>query len=441
MKRDSNCIMNDGSDEDSVDGIRAIPEGQNPPSWYSRLSTERSSLVLLVISAASYSMMGCFVKLLTATSDMSAIEIVFVRAVVQMFVVVTAMFFFTIPVPKPTRITDMEVQQSITTDYQDEPLIKHPLGLTKEIAQLCIIRGICGGSGFCLYFYTISVLPLGDAITILSLSPVVTVMIAPVILKEPMTKVHLGSAVLSVLGSICLARPPFLFGNSGVDETIGDNETTSTTAAMWGYLSGVLGACTGAGVYVLLRKAGKKGVHTLNLLFSWCVAGLFFSTVILIMNGSFVWPTSSQTWLYLLGSCLFGMMAHFILNFSARLAPAGIASIIRSSGIIWSYVLEVLVFHQVPQAWTIFGVGLVLASLGVIALEKHQEATAQQPHEHVPLATSEEEAEEMDNSLQLQPLRNSKLHHSADGIIDNDHHLHHRRNGSLEDDDDIQFKP
>ncbi|KAG7356743.1 EamA-like transporter family protein [Nitzschia inconspicua] len=367
--------------------------GEEQPSWLKRLSTENTSLLLLVISAASYSIMGCFVKLLTTTSDMSPIEIVFVRAFVQMLVVVTAMLFFTIPVPKQTKKSNTELQESTETPAQFEihvePLINHPFGLTKEIALLCIIRGICGGSGFCLYFYTISVLPLGDAVTILSLNPVITIMIAPIILKEPLTRTHLISAILSVTGSIFLARPPFLFERLG----LADDEDMDTTATpvKWGYLTGVLGACTGAGVYIIIRKAGKKGVHTLNLLFS---------------------------------CCLFGMTAHFILNFAARLAPAGVASIIRSSGIIWSYLLEVLVFHQVPEALTIFGVGLIMISLGYIAFEKHQESV-QQSNPHIPLASSEEDVEEDSSGLQLPVIGTSLPEDRLDGLTDTNN-LHHR---------------
>jgi len=157
-----------------------------------------------------------------------------------------------------------------------------------------------------------------------------------------------------------------------------------------------------------MRKAGKKGVHTLNLLFSWCVFGLLFSTTILIVQGNFAWPSNTTTWMYILVSCIFGTMAHFLMNYAARMAPAGLASIIRSSGIIWSYLLEVVVFHQVPNAWTLLGVGLILSSLGVIAMEKHQEAQRQQKQQQQRMA-AEENANDTDDDgkhcvVQLQIL-------------------------------------
>lgn len=422
-------------------------ENKDLSPWYSRISTENSSLLLLTLSAASYSFMGCFVKLLTTTHEMPAIEIVFIRAVVQISVVVIAMFFVTIPVPIDSRgwtFFDVETQhqESAATLYHQQPIIKHPFGLSREIAVLCVIRGVCGASGFCLYFYTISALPLGDAVTLLSLNPVITVMIAPFILDEPLTKTTLISAALSILGSVFLAQPPFLFGTAAMssEEFNGEIDLTITAPPVkWGYLTGVLGACTGAGVYVLLRKAGKKGVHTLNLLFSWCIFGLLFSSIILVMSGTFVWPSSRRTWIYLALSCAFGLTAHFILNFAARLAPAGIASITRSSGIVWSYMLEMLVFHEVLHAWTIFGVGLVMISLAIIALHKHRETTQEQSHPHIPLATSEEDTEDHGSILQLQVLGDSK-DNAISRVVDTEK-LHHRRNlsatshGSLDDEE------
>ena len=83
-----------------------------------------------------------------------------------------------------------------------------------------------------------------------------------------------------------------------------------------------------------------------------------------------------------------------------------------------------------------------MISLGVIAFEKQQEAS-QSSYSHVPLATSEEEAEELGSSLQLQSFESSKPKQAAIELIDRDHHLHHRRipsaerHESLDDDDDI----
>jgi drug/metabolite transporter (DMT)-like permease len=352
--------------------------------------------------------MGCFVKLATTSDEtqvIPSIEIVFFRAVFQGIIVTISMFLFTTTI---TTTSGLE---------EEETLIKHPFGLTKEVIKIVIIRGMCGGCGFCLYFYTISKLPLGDAVTLLSLNPIFTLLIASIVLHEPMTKSHIFASLSSFVGSVFLARPSFLFGHHDDDVTTTTQPSALSSEFQWGYITGILGACSGAGVFILIRKAGKHGVHTLNLLFSWCIFGLLFSSLILLINGKFTWPRTTKTWIYIFISCCFGTVAHFLLNYGGRLAPAGIASIMRSSGIIWSYLIEVLIFHEIPQGWTIIGVCLILTSLGVVAVEKHQETRYQQQYRHQRLENiddddSDDENNEGDNkgnngTLQLQTFHSS----------------------------------
>jgi drug/metabolite transporter (DMT)-like permease len=298
--------------------------------------------------------MACFVKLATA-SGLPSSELVFLRAVFQGSLVVLALFWYTDP-----------------NVGENDLLIVRPFG-SKTVRLVVIARGVVGGLGFLLYYHTYSVLPLGDAVTILSLSPVITIPAAAVFLKEKIRISHIFATVASLVGSILLARPSFLFGR---DESNNNNQPDHSST---GYLTGILGACCGATVYILMRRAGKEGVHTLQLLFSWCIFGFLYSFAFGLLlpmavglGNPFVVPPTQSSWMYVSGVCVFGSMGHFLLNYAGRYAPAGLGSIVRSSGIMWSYLLEVLVFHQVPQKSTILGVSLILVSLVTIAIEKHQ---------------------------------------------------------------------
>lgn len=53
---------------------------------------------------------------------------------------------------------------------------------------------------FLLYYFTISVLPLGDATTLLSLNPVITVLAASLFLSERIRFSHTIAAIGSVIG-------------------------------------------------------------------------------------------------------------------------------------------------------------------------------------------------------------------------------------------------
>ena len=324
---------------------RLVLVGQ--PRW---LSSEAYSLCILALSAVLVSTMAAFVKLASATGIPST-ELVFLRALFQGAWVVVAM---------------MHYRDVVHTNI---PLIRMPFG-GRRVRAVVVTRGAFGGVGLLLYYYTMSVLPLGDAMTLLSLSPVITVWAAALVLKEPVRLSHVAAGVGSVVGCVLIAQPSFLFRR----------QSSSSTYSYMGYITGLLGSCVSTAVFILIRLAGLEGVHTLQLLFSWVCFGTFYSLLLGVLRPAlslgghpFLWPASATAVLYVLGACVFGSMGHFLMNYAARHAPAGLSSILRSSSILWSYGLEVIIFHQVPARWTVVGASLIVLSLATIALEKHLE--------------------------------------------------------------------
>jgi drug/metabolite transporter (DMT)-like permease len=261
-----------------------------------------------------------------------------------------------------------------------------------------LTRGCVGGLGFVLYFYTISVLPLGDAVTLLSMYPIITIFFARIFLGEIARTTHILAAVASVTGAILIARPRFLFGS--VDN--GPLPDAGGGIPWLGYMTAALGSCTGSAVFILIRKAGTVGAHTLQLLFSWVCFGTIFSLAFGILqskhdDGEWRLPPSRTSWMYVMCLCCIGSAAHFLMNYAGRLAPAGLASVTRSSGLMWAYMFEVLIFREVPKASTIVGVVLIAMSLVAITLQKvrDERLASAVTKEKVPIVEqdSDEEAE------------------------------------------------
>jgi len=343
------------------------PTIDRPSLWrLSMLSSESYGLVLLLISAILYSIMACFVKLSTS-SGFSAFELVSIRVLFQMPLIVLGMCWYKDP-------------NAPTGSAANDKLIRRPFGSSATARSIVIARGFFGSFGLFTYYYTVSVLPLGDATTMLSMSPIITVVAASIFLNETMQISHVIAAVLGLLGSILLAQPTFLFGRHD-DDNNNENDNNSI-----GYLTGFLGACIGASVFILVRKAGKVGVHTLQLLFSWCFFSIIYCLILGIMTIVFrspddhdnsatksflAVPKTRRSWMYVLGVCIAGTVGHFLLNYAGMLAPAGIGSMTRLSGMMWSYLLEIYVFHQLPQFRTVLGFSFILLSLVLIAVEKH----------------------------------------------------------------------
>jgi len=328
------------------------------------LSTESYALVLLLISAMLYSVMASFVKVVSA-AGIPATELVFIRAVFQSCLVVTGLVF--------SREKD-----------SGRRMIWAPVGRSKRIVRVVLARGAIGGFGFVLYYFTIKSIPLGDAITLLSLTPLMTVFLARFTLGEPIQIPQLLATLLSVVGAVLIAGGPAhilaLLSSSSTD-------TTSTVARNYnpfGYVTALVGSFCSSCVLVLVRKAGTLGVHTLQLLFSWCLWSICFSCVLGVLLSDFSdstvaslfreepWhsPSDPAVRWNIFAVCSVGSLAHFLLNYAGRFAPAGISSIIRSSSIIWGYIFEVTLFHQNPSLTTWVGVLIVLFSLVLVAWEK-----------------------------------------------------------------------
>ena len=76
-----------------------------------------------------------------------------------------------------------------------------------------------------------------------------------------------------------------------------------------------------------------------------------------------------------LGVCVSGTFAHFLLNYAAKLVPATMAGLLRSSDIFWAYGLEMIVLSQRPPKETLFGVLLVISSLVLVLLASNEKTS------------------------------------------------------------------
>lgn len=164
-----------------------------------------------------------------------------------------------------------KVQKGDKLRKEDVLLLWRPFGCTASVRTVVIARGVIGGLGFVMYYHTISVLPLGDAIALFALHPAITDFVARIFLGETLTTSRFVAALASAARAILIAKPTFIFGNDDIENV--------TSPSSLGYLTAVLGVCCSSGVFILIRKAGHVGAHTLQLLFSWATFGVTFGVI------------------------------------------------------------------------------------------------------------------------------------------------------------------
>ena len=86
-------------------------------------------------------------------------------------------------------------------------------GSSKRITIMTIIQGLLGGLMIICSFSCVLFMPLGDALTLIFSSPLITMILASVFLghKLRLFKITLGAVLLS--GIILVVRPPFFFND------------------------------------------------------------------------------------------------------------------------------------------------------------------------------------------------------------------------------------
>lgn len=104
------------------------------------------------------------------------------------------------------------------------------------------------------------------------------------------------------------------------------------------------------------------------------LAGTYFMAPFAIVD--WVWPGDVRTWLLLISLGVSGGLGHYIFIHAYRHAPASTLAPFIYIGLVTHTALGYLVFGQLPDAWTLAGAGIVIAS-GVYLV--HRERVTARP--------------------------------------------------------------
>ena len=112
------------------------------------------------------------------------------------------------------------------------------------------------------YYEGVIALPLGDALSLILLSPVLLIMIAPFILGEKIGKKHIMAACTGFMGVIFIMKPSFITSLFGVAPPSEISNGSGNNTRSWGYIICVLSACAYTAESIIMRQ----GKHVDNLL-------------------------------------------------------------------------------------------------------------------------------------------------------------------------------
>jgi drug/metabolite transporter (DMT)-like permease len=208
-------------------------------------------------------------------------------------------------------------------------------------AKLVILRALFGFIALSCYFYAVIHLPLADATVIYFINPVLTALVASVVLREHMGLREVGWVGVSLLAVIVVARPSFLFGAE---------RALDTTAVVLCLVS----AFFAAAAYVTIRS--MRVDPPLLIVFYFSSVTVLLGAPVVAMG--FTPPTLVEV-LIVIGVGVATHVGQLWITWGLRMERAGRASAVGYLQIVFAAGWGWLLFSEIPDAMTWVGAAVI----------------------------------------------------------------------------------
>jgi drug/metabolite transporter (DMT)-like permease len=229
-------------------------------------------------------------------------------------------------------------------------------------------RGALSVGGMYSNFAALQRLPLADATAISFASPLITVALAAIVLKERVRIYRWTAVFVGFIGVIVMLIP-----HLDVSQyfTVG-----AMTVATIGSLLALLAACFNAGTVIQTRRLTQSEA-TSSIVFYFSLMTALAGLVSL----PFAWHTPTGFELLLLVSCgLFGGIGHIFLTESYRYAQASVIAPFDYSSMLWALLLGYWVFGELPTVLVYVG-ACIVAAAGLFVIWRERQLGLQRKDE------------------------------------------------------------
>jgi len=205
--------------------------------------------------------------------------------------------------------------------------------------RLQLARSLLMFTATSLSFLALRWLPLAEVAAIMFLTPMIVTALAALVLGEPVGIRRWAAVATGFLGAVVIIRP-------GVE------------AAHPAALAAVLCAAAYASYQITTRAVGDSAPPLVSLFYS-CLVGAVASSLLL----PFVWrPPDAAGWALLMLAGTFGALGHLAMIAALARAPASFVTPFTYTQLLWATLLGLLLFGELPDAWTYAGAALIAGS-------------------------------------------------------------------------------
>lgn len=277
-------------------------------------SPQIASIWLMILSCLLFSLMGVFVKL--ASAYYSVGELVFYRSLIGVFLMFCAAHI-----------------------KRGSLLTKHP----KEH----LVRSLCGAIALCLWFYSISQLPLGLAMTLNYTAPAWMVLFVLLMARlngyESVNPALPITVAFGFVGIVLILQP-----------TVGNNQWLGGTV---GLLSGFFSAIA----FLQVATLGKLNEPGYRVVFYFSLVGIILGAIDVILKGGFS-PHTIRSSLLLLTMGILAAGAQWALTYAFSNGKTLVNASLQYLTIAFSCVFGGAIFGDRITRLALLGMVLVAAS-------------------------------------------------------------------------------
>jgi len=241
-------------------------------------------------------------------------------------------------------------------------MLRHtPTKLPGGKLHLLLLRGFLGFSAMILFFYTITTIPLGVAITLNKTSPLFVSILAFFLLKEKMSPTALSALLIGFLGMIFITKPFEI----GLD---------------YQHFLGILGGFLAAAAYTTIKKI-KDIYDTRVIVLSFMGMGTGVPLLLFLMAPyvnvpeafsflfiEFRWDFGVKVWALILTLSIFATLSQFLLTKAYSFSKAGIIGVVSYTNIPFAIGFGYMLGDAFPDFWTFLGISLIV--LGGLLVKK-----------------------------------------------------------------------
>ncbi|MCV6587706.1 MAG: DMT family transporter [Marinobacterium sp.] len=275
----------------------------------------------MLLSALGFALMAACVKMVGAYG-IPVLEIVAARALVSL------------------ALSYIDVRRKRISIWGENHLLLFARGMVGALALICV-------------YYSVTTLPLAEATVLQYTYPAFTALIAWLFLQESVQRATLACIALSLIGVLVMVQPGSLM------EAGAELPLFSVAAAL-------LGALGSAIAYVLVRRLSQSEDASVIIFYFPLIA---LPVSLLLLGSDFVIPSGQAIFLLLLVG-IFTQVGQIGLTKAMAAEKAGKVSAYAYVQVIFSALLGLVLFSELPTVWTLLGGALIIGGALINALWK-----------------------------------------------------------------------